>query len=224
MILPDKKIIFIHIPKTGGSSIEDALSEYADEHVITGEGGRTYLRTLHGKGKIEEKINEFFNIDPDQYKHLTANEYYKFLGDEEYKKYFVFSVMRFPEERIHSLGKWAGQHLTPDFVDNIDKSLLNRSWSSGEQFLLDDNNNILVDKLLNFNNLDKEFSELMLFLGINDIKLQHLNKTDSPAHAKNGGHHDEKTYIEHINKAYINEINTYLGLLMSPFEKYETLK
>ena len=79
MISHDFKTIFVHIPKTGGTSIEAmfGFAEYDKFGLLT--------KDKVGKGK-----------------HWGAKEYYQYWEDF-YKDYFKFTVVRNPWERDLSL-------------------------------------------------------------------------------------------------------------------------
>ena len=86
MISHSKKFIFIHIPKTGGTSIEIVLKGYiAEKYKIAGD-------------------NTFF-IGPD-IKHHTASELLERYGKKKFGEYLKFCVIRNPWDRLLSLFYW----------------------------------------------------------------------------------------------------------------------
>jgi len=179
MILPDKKVIFIHLPKCGGSSIEVALARHADEIVYEENEHSITLRY----GAIQREIEKYFKITFENYKHLTAGQYKEFLG-KEYDDYFVFSVMRDPPDRIKSLIHWSGvdplKFKLSTWKANLHRIInMHAGWLPGDCYLLDEDDNMLVNKVINFNNLAEEFNELITSLGLKHINLPHLNKAIS---------------------------------------------
>ena len=85
MISHSKKFIFIHIPKTGGSSIEIVLKEFINENCnIMGE-------------------NTYFYPD---IKHYTATELLNRYGENKFNDYLKFCVIRNPWDRLLSLYYW----------------------------------------------------------------------------------------------------------------------
>ena len=82
MICHNKKCIFIHIPKTGGTSIEHSF-------------GKVKMRG--GKVKVHPKT-----------KHLSLEDY-KLNHVKEYNSYYKFTVVRNPWEREYSLWKFMNE-------------------------------------------------------------------------------------------------------------------
>jgi hypothetical protein len=198
MILPDKKIIFIHIPKCGGSSIERALARHADETIIEESKASFTLRY----GVIQRQIEQHFNITFGEYKHLTAKQYKEFLG-KEYNDYYVFSVIRSPVARIKSLIRWSGIEALNDDTIAINLKYHN-SWYPANKFLQDDEGNIIVDKVLHFNNLSDEFFDLINNLNIKHINLPHLNKAE-----KSVNKHLDVNVEGIVQKYYSEELKLY---------------
>ena len=81
MISYDKKFIFIHINKTAGSSIEQALNSYGEKRIVP-------------KNNTDFKMSK-------QSQHFNYKEYREFLG-ADYDDYFKFTVIRNPFDRIVS--------------------------------------------------------------------------------------------------------------------------
>ena len=77
----EKKLIFVHIPKTGGTTIE------------------YYLDLMKSDNGYCIKNNK-------AYQHFTWNDYKLLLGDEIYSKYFKFSIVRNPINRCISEYYW----------------------------------------------------------------------------------------------------------------------
>jgi chondroitin 4-sulfotransferase 11 len=91
------QVIFIHIPKTAGTSIEAALGMHGDKQDIG--------------------IRPYFNQTPDaahlyggNLQHLTATKLRTVLRDDEcFSRYYKFAVVRNPWERLVSTGAWSDQ-------------------------------------------------------------------------------------------------------------------
>lgn len=99
MLLDDFRLVFVHIARTGGTSIEVALA------------GR-----------------DWWLISP-QTKHLSARQIRVQSGEEKWNRYFKFSVVRNPWDRVVSMfatGWWMGQDRQSDaqaefehFIDHL---------------------------------------------------------------------------------------------------------
>ena len=89
--------IFVHIPKTAGTSVEAALGMHGD--------------------KTDIGIRPYFNQTPDaehlyggNLQHMTAARLRTVLQDDvRFKRYFKFAVVRNPWERLVSTCAWSDQ-------------------------------------------------------------------------------------------------------------------
>ena len=173
-----KKIIFIHPSKCAGKSIE---------HILF--GFKKMQKSQH------ESIDKF--------------------KDKKFKKYFKFSIVRNPYDRFVSL-----YFDTKDRVEK--KSWGNKSFEefaqnnydfykkNGQKFihisrsnvfdLVSIDNNIAVDKILKFENLKKDYYEMLKELKIDNDKfnLPHVNKSREKKHYS--------TYYDAETKKMIEEI------------------
>lgn len=93
MISDKLKFVFIHIPKTGGSSVSYFLKNVSNEEI-----GMTDSRVGKGKGV-------FVNENGKNVKHLTL---YEILKDEgsKYGDYYKFTIVRNPYDRTMSYYFW----------------------------------------------------------------------------------------------------------------------
>jgi len=93
MISRQKRFLFIHVPKTGGNSIQFVLKEYADDEIIT-------------QDKDGQDGTDRFGLWNRQYgttKHTTLNQYYSAIDADLYQTLFKFAVIRNPWDRMISL-------------------------------------------------------------------------------------------------------------------------
>jgi hypothetical protein len=108
----NKELIFIHIPKTGGTSIERVLDMQTTEKFFC------YQRC----GVCMPKILEKFNVeDRNKIKytapqHLTALQLETVLGSTIFNKYKKFTIVRNPFDRLVSEYWYVKQTVNPHFT------------------------------------------------------------------------------------------------------------
>ena len=98
MISFDKKIIFIHLPKTGGYSIKRILNEYSPD---TLKGGFPTLFDETGKNGMRM----WDNRTSKQIMHPDV-EFYEMNYPDIYDDFTKFTVVRNPWDRLHSYVMW----------------------------------------------------------------------------------------------------------------------
>ena len=143
------KVIFIHIPKCAGQSVEETflndLQLSWDDH-----------RYLFG---CFEKPTSWTKNIPGRIAHLTAKEIldFKFLPIEIFNSFYKFSIVRDPVQRLVS--SW--NYLVPEenFDDWVASKVLsghkenNYFFKDQTDYLFDENNKLLVDDIIPFKTL-----------------------------------------------------------------------
>ena len=163
------KFIFIHIPKTAGTSIVKSLSQYSEDIV-------------DDKGNIKPNIELIRlarekNIKINNYKHFTYNQYKQLLGGR-IKDFFIFSVIRTPHERIPSVyyySKITGVSLT-SFIGAIQNGVHIIPSIGIQQNMIDTFIGDVEDIfLLRFENLNEDWKNLLDKLNLPYLSLDYLN-------------------------------------------------
>ena len=99
MISTERKFIYIHVPKTGGNSIQSALTPFSDDKKVT-RGHQDGIDRFDIAGPITPS------------KHASLTSYRELLGD--ISRYFVFHSARHPFDRAisgyFSSSNWARQY------------------------------------------------------------------------------------------------------------------
>ena len=166
MISIKHKIIFIHIPKCAGQSIENIFLR--DLGLSWKERHPLLLRPR----KANEK-------GPERLAHLYAEEYFKlgYIPKEKYDKFFKFSIIRNPVDRILSEINFQkipkknskniyGLESVEEYISKVIKldkfSDLQRHISPQVKFLYDsETNKLLVDKVIPFDALNNEVPKIL---------------------------------------------------------------
>ena len=124
------KFIYVHVPKTAGTSITTLFSPLTTLFDL--EIGATEFGE-----KIQDAYRERFQIT----KHSALTEIYNAVGDRVFKNYFKFSFVRNPFDRIFSTYNFLRSWDSPD----KDFNNLMQSFESFSQFICSD---CLVDRLV----------------------------------------------------------------------------
>lgn len=150
MILPDKKLLFIHIPKTAGSSIAAAL--FQNEQIEY----RTYI-------KLPEKVQQKYMAGLDL-KHAPAFVYKSKL--DNYDDYYKFAIIRCPYERFYSQYNWYINHAKNISMENfasLIKSKESRQSYSQKYYVTEENSNkIIVNDIFQISQIEKVFEKFGL--------------------------------------------------------------
>ena len=153
--------IFIHINKTGGSSIEKALN-LPFEHFTA----REKINQV-GRRKWQQKFTFAF----------VRNPFDKVFSHYRYRVKTNQTKLR---EQPLSFSDWVQQSYVekdPFYYDNPKMFLPQTKW------LCDDNNELLVDQVYRFENLHEEFNKFCAKLDI-DTQLPHLKASESVNYQK----------------------------------------
>ena len=173
MINHKHKFIFIHIPKTGGTSIEDTL----------------FSR------KTRTKKNLWGGYDSNKYQdgglqHLMATHILNEVGEDMFSKYFKFSFVRNPWDKLVSQFKYNRNRYDLREIIGVDKETkfheylikLNSTrnhvqWDYQHKFIYKECGKILVDFIGKFENLQQDFNFVCDKIGIPQQQLPHKNKS-----------------------------------------------
>lgn len=107
MIINNKfKFIFVHVPKSAGTTVTKLLSEYS-----------TYCDIEVGGTAMGEAIQPFFRNRYGLSKHSTAKEIKSVVGEVIWNRYFSFAFVRNPYARAHSAYKFLRRMLKESGMD-----------------------------------------------------------------------------------------------------------
>ena len=202
MIISHKyKFIFIHVPKTGGTSIKHAL---IDRGLLDGKPDwRISKEDAKKYGLDEKRIKVWVG-------HLTAREQKKIVGEEIWNSYFKFAFVRNPWERtlaaykymLQNTGFWRAHPLKFLCARVLSFKLwvqLKKRVLRQNKFLSDKEGNLLVDFVGRFENLQEDFNKACDRIGVTRTELPHVNKSE---HKHYSCYYDKATrdVVEKIGK------------------------
>jgi hypothetical protein len=170
------RVIFIHIPKTGGQSIEQV---FLDDLGLTWDE----------RAALTLRENDDERIGPRRLAHLYADEYVELghVTEEQWNTYFKFAVVRNPYDRIVSEYLYRFQK-TPFWRKPSAKSFVERRHPSDFpdvarhmqtqlRYVSDDDGKIIVDRIIKFEDLANEFGSLTERIFGESRGLPHRNRT-----------------------------------------------
>jgi len=181
MISHKHKFIFIHIPKTGGSSIEKSLDKNVP-HV--GKKNPSY----HLQNTLPQN------------KHYNTREYIDALDKKIFDEYFKFSFVRNPWSIEVSRFEWMKLH---GHKFSFKKYIHQETCKSFLNYWLDLDCTNFIGR---FENLQEDFNIICKKIGIQPQKLSHINKN---AHKHYAEYYDNETR-EIVAEKYARDIE-YFG-------------
>jgi hypothetical protein len=204
MISDKHKCIHIHIPKCAGTSIDKAIC-----------------------GRV---TNEFDKKNKLWKQHATAQQAKKYYASEkQWNDYFKFAIIRNPFDRIVSSYNWLCRKIKPsnfrdrllfkDFIyrrgkfkDLLNSSLIIKKENryhqirSSTDYIMDENDNIIVDYIGRFENLKDDWNFICEKIGTK-IELVHHNK-HSRDHKHYRDYYDDETR-EFVAKACEKDLKLF---------------
>jgi hypothetical protein len=171
---PPRRFIFVHVYKTGGTSIRRALVPYID---------RPWRRALNRVARALE-IKALTSRSSRPYPpHITAAELVAALGKEEFESYYSFAFVRNPWDWNVSLYTYSASNPRHPDYERV------KAFRSFEEFLrwrcidgvalqrdfvLSRENEPLVDFIGRYERLEEDFRHVCAAIGI-PARLPHVN-------------------------------------------------
>ena len=166
----NKKLCFIHIPKTGGTGIEMQLEIMNKKKNLWGiEKGRARQHYLWFEYKdiLKDNYNNFFKFT------LVRNPYSRFISEYYYNDNYGFKNNQSFDDFIET---------AKDIIDNRKyyNNLKNDHFIPQTNFIYDINNNLIINKIFKLENIQ----ELGNYLVENNYLKIYTNKIVNKSHKK----------------------------------------
>lgn len=199
MIFHNYKTIFIHIPKAGGTSIENLMWPKPETRTVSDLW----------MGFIRPHFNKY---QTGGLQHLLAKQIREEVGLAIFNSYYKFSVVRNPWEKSVSqfvymssrndLRSFINMKNGATFMEYLEliSKIDHVQWKPQVEFILDDNGELIVDDVFRLEEIKNNYDVLTSKTGANFTSLQHVNK---------GRYNSFKDYLTEESVEIISEIYKY---------------
>jgi hypothetical protein len=175
MISHQLRCIFVHIPKTGGTSIEDVIWPAPRREEDLWMGFVSAHRNKYQTGGLQ---------------HLLAHQIRQEVGEEIFGAYFKFAVVRNPWDRavsqfcytrirtdLHELIGMTAETSFSDYLTRIEGHE-HVQWQPQVDFVHDADGSTLIDLVGRFERLEQDAGSIFKRLGLEASTLPHSNASD----------------------------------------------
>jgi hypothetical protein len=170
MISFKHKFIFIHVPKTAGISISDALKEYTEDEISFHKSVFNILNNDGTQG-IYMKSSRWKGFEGDYYHHASIDDLYRRLGDEIFS-FYIFACVRNPFDRVISQTSFANK------INTMPLLLQNFGLPKPQLEYLKINDKVVANRILRFENLQEDFNQACKEIGLPELDLGHKNRSN----------------------------------------------
>lgn len=176
MLSLSKKFLFIHIPKTGGNSIQTLLRPYSEDQIVVGS-------QQDGRDRFE--VRGRFT----RHKHATLADYRAEVPPALFADVFKFCAVRNPWSRAISFyftpRRWMKRGLDPFWSREEFVELLGRLPPMVEHLKVDGQVQ-QMDGLIRFESLGEQLPPLLerIDIPLESLKLPHLNRGQAGDHRR----------------------------------------
>jgi len=191
------RFIFIHVAKTGGMSVREALQPYSAEP-------EKFVMRRPPK-MVKDRVNPLYKVWETLLLHAKASDAKRELPPEVFKRYFKFAFVRNPWDQLVSMYHFilrepeAPKHDQVKALGSFD-AFVDWAVATPEPFpkglpklqsemITDAGGNLLVDFVGAYENLEEDFDEITRILGIRAV-LPHVNRS---AHRDYRDHYNDRT-------------------------------
>jgi len=175
MISFQKRLLFIHIPKTAGNSIQSVLRDHSEDELVVLQS--------------EQDGVERFGLRNPKYKikkHSTLAEYHEALGSEQFRSLYKFTCVRNPWDRMVSYYFTPTQ--SPQTWDRKKfRRIISKAVSVADYLrlnVLDNDPFENLNYIIRFENLASDFRTVCAALDISPTTLPQYNRSNREHYSK----------------------------------------
>ena len=201
MISHKHQCIFVHIPRCGGTSLEDVIWPGPRDEASLWMGFISKYQNKYQTGGLQ---------------HLFATHIRREVGDDVFKRYFKFSVIRNPWDRTVSqfsymsgrsdLREYIGMKESASLKDYL--GLIGRrvhvQWEQQHKFVMDEHGELMVDFLGRFEHFKRDAAEILHRLNI----MAEVPHTNAAPHRPFSEYYDREA-IEMVADLYRDVIRLF---------------
>ena len=187
--------IFVHIPKTGGNSIQNILMRYSEDRIVS-------VAPHHDGIERFQIRSSGLNL----HKHSTLSDYQRELGEVRVRTMFKFTSVRNPWERMISL--YFSPHSRRTSWDRDEFiNVVTRATSIAHHVSLRKDPDVFnkVDYIIRFEQLNEDFKKVCELIGIPEAVLPVRNESRREYYAK----YYDGELVEIVRNRFIHEIEHF---------------
>lgn len=174
MVISEKnKFLFIHIYKTGGTSIRNAIEKFGEKEKMQGRHGHATARDglvyLKEEGLDPDNITKFCVVRNPWKWHQSL---YLWIRNNHHPDKVLFNKMSFDDYVywLKSVGSKRGKYLKDgSWIPNVPP------FHTFSEYIKDEKDNIIVDKILKIEEIKEGFPKLLDELGLPKVILSRNN-------------------------------------------------
>lgn len=206
MISHKYRCIFVHIPKTGGTSIEDIIWP------ITPEGGRSEKDLWWGY--IDEYHNKY---QTGGLQHLLARHIRIEVGEDVFSRYFKFTIVRNPWDkavsqflhtrRLKKFRQFIGMKKRNGFKRYLELIRLKPhvQWEPQKKFLYADTGECLVDYIGRYEAFEDSVQHILAQIGCGETNIPYAKRSRRDPYQE---YYDEESR-EMVAEMYADDIAAF---------------